>query len=106
MEALTELDLEAAPHFRSQLPELQKLNACVAAVNELVTDKRFDSLAPGADSLTYEELASVLRLGSRSKTFILLMLHCGRLRALDSSRPGGTNSTSGARYRVAGGSTR
>ena len=37
-----------------------------------------------ADTVTHEELTSLLRLGGKTKTFILLLVHCGKLRGLDS----------------------
>lgn len=50
--------------------------------------------------MTSDELGGLLRLGSKSKSFILLMLHCGRLRSLNA---GGAEGGA-ARYRIAGGS--
>ena len=64
----------------------------------MITDKRF-AAAPGHDHVTLDELAPLLRLGARTKTFVLLMLHCGKLRGLDSTA--GASSAGAARYRIA-----
>ena len=65
-----------------------------------MTDKRFE--ASGADHVTFDELGTLLRLGARSKTFVLLLLHFGRLRALDAKR-GSKGSVGAARYCITGG---
>ena len=62
---------------------LDRVNECIDSVNNVVTDKRFENGA-SADTVTHEELTSLLRLGGKTKTFILLLVHCGKLRGLDS----------------------
>ena len=68
-------------------------------MNECVTDKRLEGSSP--DFVTADELAQLLRLGDRCKTFLLLLIQCGRLRALD---VGSSAAAPGAaRYKIAGG---
>ena len=61
---------------------LDRVNEAINAVNDLITERRFNSGAK-SDSVTGEDLVSLLRFGSRTKTFILLLLHLGKLRGLD-----------------------
>jgi hypothetical protein len=71
---------QAAPSYlRAQLPlPLARLNECLDKVNETVNDKRFGD---GDDFVTQEELVAKLGLGGKTKTFLLLLQHCGRLKA-------------------------
>ena len=104
MTPLSEAEFAAVPSYlRNQLQiPLSALNDCLNAVNECVTDKRFDGLA--ADYVTADEISQLLRLGGRSRTLLLLLIHCGRLRALDAKRADGSASAPGlARYKIAGG---
>ncbi|KAL1524862.1 hypothetical protein AB1Y20_019742 [Prymnesium parvum] len=92
------------PYLRNplQMP-LGKLNEAIATVNEFVTDKRFEGATP--DHVTVDELSQLLRLGSRCRTFLLLLIHCGRLRALDAKKADNAVSAppGAARYRITGG---
>lgn len=98
MADLSAAELDAAPgYLKSQLGlSLDKLNECVAKLNDAVTDKRF--LNSSDDCLTADEFGPLLRLGSRTKTLVLLLIHCGKLKSLDSGR-GGSDAAS-ARYRI------
>ena len=104
MAALTTAEFESAPaYLRHQLSmPLDRLNECIEAVNECVTDKRFSGTSD--EYVTQDELSHLLRLGARSRTqsLVLFLLHCGRLRSLDAKRSDG--SAGGSRYRIAGGS--
>ena len=82
-----------------------QLNGYIEALNEGATDKRFEGGA-ASDHLTHEEIASLARLGTRTKTLILLLITCGRLRGLDSrAAPQPGQSAGGARYRLVAGSS-
>ena len=61
---------------------LDRVNEAINAVNDLITERRF-SRGGSSDSVASEDLASLLRFGSRTKTFVLLLLHLGKLRGLD-----------------------
>ena len=54
-----------------------------------------------SDHVTADELAQLLRLGTRCRTLILLLIHCGRLRALDALRSDNATAPGAARYRIA-----
>jgi hypothetical protein len=103
MRELSETEFDTAPSYlRTSLGmPLGKINGFVLSINDFITDKRFDG-GRGADCVTFDELAALLRLGSRLKTLVLLLIHCGRLRALDSKRDSGSKNGS-ARYKIAGG---
>lgn len=85
MATLCEAEYQAAPSYlASQLSmPLDRANEAIDAVNDLVTERRFKARGMDNESLTAEDFASLLRLGSRTKTFILLLLHLGKLRGLD-----------------------
>ena len=78
------------------------------AVNELVTDKRFESGMAGDGYVTHDEISNALRiagegLGPRTRTLVLLLIHCGRLRGLEKRNSGGGEGKAGgggARYRI------
>ena len=100
MSELTEAELSSTPKYlidQLALP-LARINECVEALNDHVTDKRFMSSDEG-DHITEKEIATRLRLGARSKTLILMLIHCGRLRGLDSKGAGG-GTAGAARYRI------
>ena len=85
----------APPYLRGSLnAPLHKLNEYLETVQECVNDKFFGE--DGVDYVTQEELAVKLGLGSRTKTFLLLLQHCGRLQAdLAAKQAGGS-----VRYRI------
>lgn len=92
MSPLDEGEYDACPaYMRSQLKDLNlsHINAAVEKINELVTDKYF--LGEGPHSVTHEELSTLLRLGPRTKTLVLLLLNCGRLQP---SKRGGPSTYS------------
>ena len=101
---MTEEEFEASPaYLRTSLAlPLERVNECMETVNDAITDKRFD-VASGEDFVTAEELCTLLRLRDRTKTFILLLLHSGRLKGLDSRNAGAGSAggSGGARYRIA-----
>ena len=97
MQPLTQLEYDSMPSYLTTqlcLP-LERLNEAIEVVNVCVTDKRFEGGGVN-DHVTAEELNGLLRLGARSKTFILAMLQCGRLRGLDASQ-----TTADKRYKIA-----
>ena len=101
MSELSEAELDATPgYLRNQLGlSHAKLNEGIAAINECVTDKCF--MGGEADHVTFEEISTLLRYGSRTRTFVLLLLHAGRLRAMDTKKH---DSVAGAaRYKIVGG---
>ena len=99
---LSEDEWSTVPSYlRSQLgADLPKLNELVDAINEAATDKRFEGSA--SDHLTYDEIAAALRLGTRTKTLVLMLITVGRLKGLDSRAPA-TQNAGAARYRIAAG---
>jgi len=96
MAPLTASEFEGAPaYLREQLGiTLDKANECLGTVNDAVTDKRF--LDASSDFVSHDEIASLTRLGSRTKTFVLMLLHCVRLRPI-------TVGSAEKRYRLVGG---
>ena len=99
MAPLSDEELQAAPSYlTSQLGfDARRVNGCIEALNDKVTDKRF--LREGGDHLTFDEVTQLLRLGGKTKTFVLLLVHLGKLRSLDSGR-GAAEQPGAARYRI------
>ena len=85
--------------------DLRKLNEIIDTINEAVTDKRFEGAA--SDHLTHDEIAQAVRLGSRTKTVILVLITVGRLKGLDTRAPGQSSGAApavgAARYRIVAG---
>ena len=69
---------------RLALP-LSRLNGCLEVVNESVNDKFFGD--DGLNFVTQEELVGKLGLGAKTKTFLLLLQHCGPPRLFEPEPP-------------------
>lgn len=83
MREVTPEEFAAVPDYlRSQI-SCEDLNRAVKKINDLMTDKRFDPDSSGSsDSLSMDEMQKQLKLGLKTKAFVLLLMNLTRVKTL------------------------
>ncbi|EKX42591.1 hypothetical protein GUITHDRAFT_141024 [Guillardia theta CCMP2712] len=76
-------DFAAVPDYLRHQISCDELNTTIKKINEFVTDKRFEQdMAGGSDALTIEEMQQKIKLGVKTKAFVLLLMSLSRIKTV------------------------
>jgi hypothetical protein len=78
MEPVTEAEMSRLPSYLTSQLSLPQVNQSLQAINDDITDKRFDG---ECNHFTESELQELLGLGTKTKALLLLLIKLNRIRS-------------------------